>query len=185
MVTPQLSKYFIRKFNSFKNTNTVVLAPEGLHRFYLQGFSGRVVASWMTKEDRHSDIEDNHNFLNQVIESYSLEKYNIHILGFSQGVATAMRWISSNGFPIKKLVIWAGSIPHDLNEQSFLDRSDQITEIIMIRGNQDDIYPKAQLEKDYTALSELIANIKIDEFKGSHSITQEGLNACFPTSPST
>ena len=43
----QLAKYFIRDFESL-GPEHVAIVPEGLHRFYREGMSGRVVASWMT-----------------------------------------------------------------------------------------------------------------------------------------
>ena len=61
----QLSRFFIRKFSALQERYTIV-APEGMHRFYLEGSSGRVGASWMTKEDRLTDINDIMSFLNEV-----------------------------------------------------------------------------------------------------------------------
>ena len=37
----QLSKYFIRKFESISD-DYLIVAPEGMHRFYKNGNSGRV-----------------------------------------------------------------------------------------------------------------------------------------------
>ena len=54
----QLANYFIEKFRVLESKNILVVAPEGLHRFYWNGMSGRVAASWMTKEDRLTDIAD-------------------------------------------------------------------------------------------------------------------------------
>jgi hypothetical protein len=47
----QLSSYFGKKFEDLPNEFFIVI-PEGMHRFYLDGTSGRVGASWMTKEAR-------------------------------------------------------------------------------------------------------------------------------------
>ena len=52
----QLAEFFVRKFRELGDEYLIV-APEGMHRFYLQGSSGRVGASWMTKEDREQDIK--------------------------------------------------------------------------------------------------------------------------------
>ena len=89
----QLAEYFMRKFHKL-DESFFIIAPEGMHRFYVNGTSGRVGASWMTKEARAIDISDTIGWLDKLEE----EVNSIHtfdkkiILGFSQGGATAARW---------------------------------------------------------------------------------------------
>ncbi|MBK6951958.1 MAG: hypothetical protein IPH24_07885 [Crocinitomicaceae bacterium] len=64
----QLASYFIQKFEFLDPENYYVIAPEGLHRFYLNGTSGRVGASWMTKENREDDITNYLLYLNALLE---------------------------------------------------------------------------------------------------------------------
>ncbi len=59
----QLAQYFAKKFDQLPK-EYALLVPEGMHRFYLDGNSGRVGASWMTKEGREMDIDDNLHNLN-------------------------------------------------------------------------------------------------------------------------
>ncbi|MBL4653973.1 MAG: hypothetical protein JKY53_14090, partial [Flavobacteriales bacterium] len=92
----QLANYFLRNFNVLEDENTYIVAPEGFHRYYLNGFSGRVGASWMTKEDRLSDIDDYVNYLDRVYKSIfsKIDRKNatVNVLGFSQGGATTTSW---------------------------------------------------------------------------------------------
>ena len=73
----QLAEFFIRKFQHLSDDYFIV-APEGMHRFYLSGSSGRVGASWMTKEERETDIQDNLNWLNaldtELCAKYTFER---------------------------------------------------------------------------------------------------------------
>ena len=69
----QLAQYFAKKFDQLPE-DYALLVPEGMHRFYLQGSSGRVGASWMTKDGREFDIEDNLNYLNQLL-SHVMENH--------------------------------------------------------------------------------------------------------------
>jgi predicted esterase len=111
----QLAEYFIRKFSAL-GTGYFVIAPEGMHRFYLNGTSGRVGASWMTKEARETDISDNMHWLNELdfrIENKS-EKLRKVILGFSQGGATAARWFYEGKIQADQLIMWASIFPPDL-----------------------------------------------------------------------
>ena len=54
----QLASFFIRKFQDLDAPNRFIIAPEGFNKFYLNGYSGRVGASWMTKENREDEIEE-------------------------------------------------------------------------------------------------------------------------------
>ena len=83
----QLAKYFIKKFDCLVTAGDVVVALEGLSRAYINGFTGRVGASWMTKEDRLIEIEDYQAYISQ-IHSAVLERFGnqkVTVLGFSSG----------------------------------------------------------------------------------------------------
>ncbi|MFQ3349793.1 MAG: hypothetical protein ACI87X_000579, partial [Candidatus Arcticimaribacter sp.] len=53
-----LAEQMLYKFKEFDLETHFVVAPEGLSRFYLNGFGGDVVSSWMTKRDRLEEIHD-------------------------------------------------------------------------------------------------------------------------------
>ena len=65
----------------------MVLFPEAMNRFYLHGYKGRVGATWMTSEDRLTDIEDNISYLEELTKQ-TLDKHptieKVNVLGFSQ-----------------------------------------------------------------------------------------------------
>ena len=52
----QLASKFIEEFDYLKNTNVLVVAPEGLSLFY--GKERTPVSSWMTSYDRENEIND-------------------------------------------------------------------------------------------------------------------------------
>ena len=110
----QLANRFIQEFKPVIRPGIAVVAPEGLHRFYRKGFYGDVVASWMTKEDRLNDIRDYCAFLDQVYDKFIQSNQHVVLVGFSQGVATACRWMSASKPRIDQLIFWSGSIPTDL-----------------------------------------------------------------------
>ena len=74
-----LSEFFIQKFKNLDDGNTLIIAPEALNRFYINDYYSRVGASWMTKEERKTDIEENINYLNLLSKKY-LKKLDILIL---------------------------------------------------------------------------------------------------------
>jgi predicted esterase len=111
----QLARTFLETFEQIASKDCAIIAPEGLHRFYKKGFYGDVVASWMTKEDRLNDIEDYSKYLDSVLNKFTKTGQTIRVFGFSQGVATACRWISQSDSKISSLILWAGTFPTDIS----------------------------------------------------------------------
>ncbi|MEJ6686319.1 MAG: alpha/beta fold hydrolase [Crocinitomicaceae bacterium] len=113
----QLAEFFLKKFNDCPKDYDI-LAPEGPHRFYKSGYSGRVGASWMTKEAREDDIQDNLKWLNEWLVSHlqSNTYEKIVLLGFSQGGATAARWYYKNPTLFSNLILWASVFPPDIEK---------------------------------------------------------------------
>ena len=174
----QLAKFFIRKFEVLSEKYHIV-APEGMHRFYLQGSSGRVGASWMTKEARESDIKDNLEWLSALDDKITqeLQIKERHLLGFSQGGATAARWFADNNKRFKSIVLWACVFPPDLEieaETAKFSSGDLSTFVI---GTEDEYYNTEQqkaLIDFYTDLS-----FKTITFEGKHNINGDVLNAIY------
>ena len=163
----QLSKFFIKKFE-FLPENYLILAPEGMHRFYLQGNSGRVGASWMTKEARELDIDENTIALKTLLEKVKNEKQfsKIILLGFSQGGATAARWYFSDADQFDHLILWASVFPPNLEKPALEINSKNY----FVLGNQDEYYTEAQQLSEITAYKEIgFNNI---HFEGKHDIQQ-------------
>lgn len=112
----QLPQFFLRKFEPLAEDGWTVIAPEGLHRFYTEGTSGRVGASWMTREDREQDIADYLGYLASLSTRFPAPAgARSVLLGFSQGVATAARWAAAGGGPFERLILWAGVFPPDVD----------------------------------------------------------------------
>jgi predicted esterase len=161
----QLAEFFIRKFNDLPE-NYLVVAPEGMHRFYLNGTSGRVGASWMTKEDRESDIQDNLNWLNQLLNELKEKKKfeKIILLGFSQGGATAARWYFSSKNEFDHLILWASVFPPDLEKPENSNDSENY----FVIGTEDEFY-KTEAQKNEIAFYQKIG-FQTLQFQGKHDI---------------
>lgn len=114
----QLAEYFLRNFEFLAQNNYLVVAPEGTHRFYINGTSGRVGASWMTKDWREQDIADNMLYLESLLETLAENRTfeQISLLGFSQGGATAARWLFHSKFKFHHFILWACVFPDDMSK---------------------------------------------------------------------
>lgn len=140
----QLAEYFIRKFQVLED-DFFIVAPEGMHRFYLKGSSGRVGASWMTKEERQLDIQTNMNWLNSLLAKLTTENtyQKISLLGFSQGGATAARWFhATNQFD--HFISWASVFPPDLEQELTNTPNTTKTNFFVIGTNDEFVTPDEQ-----------------------------------------
>jgi predicted esterase len=163
----QLAEYFIRKFQVLED-DFFIVAPEGMHRFYLKGSSGRVGASWMTKEERELDIQTNMNWLNTLLAKLTSENtyQKISLLGFSQGGATAARWFhASNQFD--HFISWASVFPPDLEQELTATSTTSKTNFFVIGTNDEFVTPdeRANLLKFYQE-----KGYKTIVYEGTHAI---------------
>jgi len=172
----QLASFFIRKFNDLGNEHFII-APEGLSRFYLANTSGRVGASWMTKEDRLTDIENQTTYLNAIYQSIKPrvnKGAKLVVLGFSQGTATAMRWMVNRDIVPFRLLIWAGTIPPDLNmEDKKLDLSG--IDATIIQGDADPYRGTDYMKNMDEWIKKYKMNPHFVGFSGGHEIKSEPL----------
>ncbi|KAA3439360.1 alpha/beta hydrolase [Rufibacter hautae] len=174
----QLARYFIRHFEPLVDDQTAVIAPEGLSRFYLEGFSGRVGATWMTKEERLHEIADYVSYLNLVREMALREAPNadLHLLGFSQGAATVCRWLGQAQWPVRQLVLWAGVFPEDM-ELTSASHPLKETNLTYVYGLHDHFVAKDKVQAQLNRVQEAGLHPEVISFEGKHELNQEVLLA--------
>jgi predicted esterase len=159
----QLAQFFLRKFTFLFREDCLIAAPEGLNHFYLEGFSGRVGANWMTKHEREVDIANNISYLNQMMDELLRQLPHvrkINTLGFSQGAATMSRWVCQTAVKPAKVVFWGGAPAHDLNPTLLADAlKDSL--VLLAKGEND---PFLQSE-NYSAQQALLDKAGLVNFK--------------------
>ncbi|QJX48406.1 phospholipase [Hymenobacter taeanensis] len=170
----QLAAYFIRHFTQLTDADPdlVVIAPEGLSRFYLQGTGGRVGATWMTREDRLTEIDDYVNYLNQLADLVLAETgllVPVTVLGFSQGAATVSRWLSRAHFKPAHLILWAGAFPPDM-EFPVATRLLQNLSVTLVCGDEDEFIRPEHVVQQQDFLRKLGVEAQILSFAGKHTL---------------
>ena len=175
----QLAEYFIRHFAPLTaaDPTLTVIAPEGLSRFYLQGTGGRVGATWMTREDRLTEIEDYVGYLNHLataVLTAAPATVRVTVLGFSQGAATVSRWLARATFRPARLILWAGAFPPDMKfaVAKQLVRGLPVT---LVYGDEDEYVKTADVEKQRDLLRQLGVEPEIIGFPGKHVLHAEVL----------
>ncbi len=172
----QLASYFIRNFQVLEADDTLIVAPEGLHRFYWENFSGRVVASWMTKEDRESDIADYIAYLDlvykEVLDNLKGKQVRIIVIGFSQGVSTVCRWLNATRIKVHGLILWAGSIP---NEIQLTNPYFQTFKTYFVVGNSDEFIKEEQISEYESMLIKSGIPFQLIRYEGKHQLDETTL----------
>ncbi|MDJ0365961.1 phospholipase [Hymenobacter sp. H14-R3] len=172
----QLAEYFIRHFRPLHAADvagTVVVAPEALSRFYLRGTDGRIGASWMTRADRLAELHDQCAYLTAILNPLlaAAPDAEVTVLGFSQGTATASRWLvhvaSTQGWCPRRLVLWAGDFPADTLPAANLLPG---LPVDVVCGDADEYLSPEQIQQQADTLQAHGAIVRTFGFAGGHAL---------------
>lgn len=169
--------FFLQKLTVLAGNRSLVVAPEGLHRFYTQGMSGRVGASWMTKDDRLNDIADQYTFINQLlIQPHWIFAERI-LLGFSQGAAAAVRFFCADEQQrFNRLVLWAGSFPPDLPLPENAERLNLVG-IDVVIGTDDEFIKQNDVDDLVQRFEAANVRYRLHTFDGKHDLHEATLRS--------
>ncbi len=171
----QLSEFFLKKFEVLDPSTNFIIAPQGLSKYYLGGFTGRVGACWMTKEDRLTEIENQVRYLEAVVQSEIGEfDGEIVLLGFSQGTATLMRYVLHTSLAINKIILWAGSVPPELTPEMVAHWPAFSAHYVY--GDKDQFDTEGQFDKEHLKFEALIGrSVRKLVFSGKHEVAPDVL----------
>lgn len=182
----QLAAEFIEEFSCIATHSRFVVAPEALSRFYAgnaEGFHGaeaRVGATWMTREDRTAEIRDYVAYLDslydEIFSHVDRHSASVTVLGFSQGGATANRWITQGRARTDRLIMWGCLLASDsdLNHAATFFRE---VDLQIVYGTRDK-FADTGMVADYEKL--LTANkipYRLTTFDGGHRMDRDTLIA--------
>ncbi|NBB73877.1 MAG: esterase [Bacteroidetes bacterium] len=173
----QLAAYFIRPFRALDDGTRLIAAPEALSRFYLDALTehNRVGASWMTKADRTREVDDYVRYLYaQLVDDGLPNDAPVHVLGFSQGTATACRWAALGAARVDRLTLWAGGVPPDLDlnaHQSLFEPLD----LTLVIGTEDEYISNERVADEEARLDAHGIPHRTIRFDGGHRIDPDVL----------
>ena len=174
----QLAAYFIRHFAAIDDGTRLIVAPEALSRFYLEQTTwkgtgqARVGATWMTRDDRLAEIADYVKYLDrqyqQVFAAIDRDITRVTVLGFSQGVATACRWLAAGKARADQLVLWAGPVPPELSAADLATL--RATKFVRVIGDRDDMAAPELLAAEEARVRALGIDAPLQRFVGGHEL---------------
>ena len=178
----QLASDFLAPFAPVVAPGRAVVAPEALNRYYKERAGEQthsetpVGATWMTREDREAEIADYVAYLDAVAERVAPDGRRLTALGFSQGVATVTRWAAMGARRIDRLILWAGSLPRDLDLSAFSARLPTRALDVVI-GTRDEYASWANVEEQRRAIESAGLALRLHSFEGGHRLDRKTLVA--------
>ena len=147
-----------------------LVSIQGLHRFY-RARTEDVVASWMTKQDRELAIADNIAYVDAAMAAalHGVALSPLVCAGFSQGVAMAFRAGVRGRARTSGIIAVGGDVPPEL----LADAEARFPPVLLVRGAQDDYYPRHQFDGNAAALRSRGADVTTVVVEGMHDWTAE------------
>ena len=181
----QLASAFIERFEKIATRSRLIVAPEGLSRFYLDrsrvgvNTQAMIGATWMTREDREHEIADHISYLDALYESVRPRgsgPVRLRVLGFSQGVATVARWLVRGRGHANEVILWAGSFPPDVDLGAFAERLAGAP-VVLVVGERDELASWAAADVTLGRFTDAGIRARLVTFNGGHRLDDATLAA--------
>ncbi|QIE58066.1 esterase [Rasiella rasia] len=166
-----LSKYFARYFTHLDPAENFIIIPQAPSKYYIGPSFKHVGASWLTRENT---VQETENVLNYVDAVWKAEKPSkmpqFIVLGYSQGVSIAMRWLAKRSISCDALLLHSGGIPKELNASHFKHLPNHC-KVTYLYGDKDEYITEAK-KTEQTLKSDAIFGTKlsVEVFKGIHEV---------------
>ena len=140
-----------------------LISVQALNRFYTRG-DQKIVASWMTRQDREEAIADNIEYVDRALEKQSAD---VFVLGFSQGVAMAYRAALLGKRAAAGIIAIGGDIPPDVKHVP----AEKWPRVLIAAGTKDQWYTADKIAADETFLKSHGVSYEIFRHDEGHEIT--------------
>ena len=99
--------------------------------------------------------------------------HNLIILGYSQGVSIAARWVASRKIKCNHLILHSGGIPTELKPEDFSFLTPQ-TQVTYLYGDKDQYITEARKTEETIKGTNLFGeNLDIHVFDGAHEVNTD------------
>lgn len=169
-----LSRYFLKYFKELEPQENYIVAPQAPSKYYLTDAYKHVGASWLTREDTLQETNNVLAYLDKVWEAESSKDFEkLIVLGYSQGVSIATRWLSSRKIQCDHLILHSGGIPVELRPEDFLYMKDQ-SKVTYLYGDKDQYINEARKTEEQLKANRLFGDkISYHVFDGIHEVSKE------------
>jgi len=176
-----LSRYFINYFKDLNAEENYIIAPQAQSKYYIAPKFKHVGSSWLTKENTLKETKNVMQYFDAVLKAEQLPKdTNLIVLGYSQGVSVALRYVAKRQLHCNQLVLMSGGIPKELIAKDFNFLNGK-TKITLIYGTQDEYMDEERMDYEKQRVNELFGNeVAIIPFEGKHEVNTAFFNNWCP-----
>ena len=179
---------FLETARSIASTSRLLIAPEALSRHYegeiAASRNATVGATWMTREERESEISDYVAYLDtlhaMVTTRFGGTPPPVTILGFSQGGSTGVRWAALGQVKVARLIVWAASLPPEVNYADLYARHDKPA-VSYVCGTRDIYITPKMLDAQHAILRSAGVPFTALSFDGGHRLDDDALRSAGST----
>jgi predicted esterase len=177
---------FLEDFRAIDDGTRLVVAPEALSRFYEGELSAgahrmaKVGASWMTRDERESEIADYIAYMDRVhahvVARLGGASPRVTVLGFSQGGATAARWVARGAVNAARLVVWGSTMPPEL-DLAAVDAPLRRPEAVFVAGTKDQFITAKVVGQELARMQAAGFPCRLVQFEGGHRMDDDTLRS--------
>ena len=164
-----LSRYFSKYFEGLNSDENYIIIPQAPSKYYIGPKYKHVGGSWLTKENTIQETANIMRYFDAIFEVEQIPtKCNIIMLGYSQGVSVAMRYIAQRKFNCNHLIIHSGGIPKELkpSDFNFLNTNFKVS---LIYGTQDEYLNAERINSEVEKAKNMFnETLTIIPFDGKH-----------------
>ncbi|WP_223034237.1 alpha/beta hydrolase [Hanstruepera marina] len=167
-----LSRYFLKYFESLNSEDNYFIAPQAPSKYYIGPKYRHVGASWLTKENTKKETKNVMNYVESLLQHENLpSNKNLIVLGYSQGVSIAMRYLALNQMNCSQLIIHSGGIPVELNQDDFKYYNGKVS---LIYGTQDEYLNEDRIKHEVEKAKSLFNDkLSVIPFDGKHVVNTD------------
>lgn len=168
-----LSRYFIRYFQHLSASENYIVAPQAPSKYYLGNDFKHVGASWLTRVATETETENVLSYVDAVWERERPQQpVRLILMGYSQGVSIATRWIASRKIPCQELLLHSGGIPIELKPSHF-EYLPADTQVTYLYGTADEYITEARKTEEQLKASALFGDrLNVHVFQGKHEVSK-------------
>nr|WP_321225751.1 esterase [uncultured Psychroserpens sp.] len=164
-----LSRYFLRYFKGLNPEENYIIAPQAQSKYYSTPKFKHVGASWLTRENTAMDTENIMAYFDSIFEAEKIsEGKNLIVLGYSQGVSVAMRYVANRQLQCSQLVLHSGGIPKELKKEDFDFFNGKAK---LVYGDKDEYLNDERMKEELQKAKNLFgSHLEIIPFEGVHEV---------------
>lgn len=174
-----LSRYFIKLFEDLNPEENYIIALQAPSKYYKGHDYRHVGASWLTKENTQLETQNVLHYTSAVLQEEQIPAdKNVVILGYSQGVSIACRFMAHTKLHCQGLIMISGGFPRELEKKDFNFLTTE-TKVIHILGENDPYLKGIRIQEEKERLENILPQIEFRSHTGGHELDPSTIKNLF------